>query len=481
MVMRKILKWSLIGSCVIFSVAACRTPKLPATPDMAKLPAAFVTDSLPADTVSSGQTGWQQFYTDELLVKLISEVLENHPDQQLALQQVEIMHQQVLQRRAAFLPTFDGVLSGSYDRYGKYTLNGVGNFDTNLSPNIDKEQRIPDPTPDLFIGIRSRWEIDLWGRMKSEKKAALSRLLAAEKGRRFVSTQLVAHTASLYYELVSLDRELEILLKNIRLQQQALDMVRIQKSAGRATELAVLQFEAQLVRTKSMEFITRRQVSAIENELNFLCGRYEGAIVRSGKVLALAPEIVETGVPAKVINSRPDVQEAEWLLEASKADVIAVKKAFLPALTIMPYAGLNSFNISKWFSLESAALGIVGGLTAPVLNRRILKTNFGIASAQQRSAFETYRKTLLNAFFEINTGISNWRNQQSQYEMKQKEFLVLEAALRTANDLYASGYASYLEVITAQKGVLDAELEQVRTRLQMLQTKVALYRSLGGG
>lgn len=470
---------TIFALLLAFGFASCKVAAPPALPAEKNLPDQFPGSS---DTVSSGEMSWKEFYHDQMLKDLVDTVLLNNPDQILALQRVEVLNQQVIQRRAAFLPSVNAVLSAGLDRYGDYTLNGVGNFDTNLSPNINKDQKIPGPTPDLFLGLRSQWEIDIWGKLKFQKQAAMARFMAAEKGRQFVTTQLVAQVALLYYELVAFDNELEIVRKNIALQTRALEVVQIQKMGGRATELAVQQFQAQLYRTQAMELVMQQQIIALENELNFLAGRYQAKIVRTRQLLhAPAPTLIPAGIPSKALLYRPDVQEAEWMLAAAKADIKAVRAAFLPALTITPYAGLNSFNAAKWISPESAALGILGGLTAPVMNRRQLKSDYNIAGSQQLAAFAVYQRTMLGAYAEISTQINGWRNLRQQFDLKEKEFMVLSSAVQTANDLYLGGYANYLEVITAQKGVLDAELELVTTRLKMLQTKVELYRSLGGG
>jgi outer membrane protein TolC len=143
--------------------------------------------------------------------------------------------------------------------------------------------------------------------------------------------------------------------------------------------------------------------------------------------------------------------------------------------------GLHTYNTSKWINPETLAWGILGGLTAPLLNRRQLKADFNISTAEQKIAYNGYQQTLVTAYNEISTQMNNWSNLSQQFFLKEKEFNVLSTAVQTARDLYVGGYANYLEVITAQKGVLDAELELVDTRLKMMQAKVDLYRALGGG
>ncbi|KYP13285.1 TolC family protein [Flavihumibacter sp. CACIAM 22H1] len=480
--------FKLIGytGILLLVLAGCRVAAPPPLPEEKKIPDEFLpkADSSASriDSTSAGNFHWNIFYTDSLLKNLIDTVLKHNQDQVIALQRVEIMNQQVFQRRAAFLPAVQGVISGGLDRFGEYTMNGVGNYDMNLSPNLKEDQKVPNPVPDLFVGIRSQWEIDLWGKLKAQKKAAMARLLAAENGRKFITTQLVSQVASLYYELAAVDIELDIVQTNIKLQQQALEVVKIQKEGGRATELAVQQFEAQLYRTQTLEWVMKQEMVAIENELNFLANQFDAPVKRTKFAFQdVHPAPLPVGFPADVLFQRPDVQEAGYVLEASKADIKAIRAAFLPALTLQPMIGLHTYNAAKWFSPESLALGVAGGLTAPLLNRRQLKADYRIATAEQLAAFASYQKSLVGAYNEVSTLMNGWSNLSKQFYLKEKEFNVLSKAVQTARDLYVGGYANYLEVITAQKGVLDAELELVETRLKMMQAKVNLYRALGGG
>lgn len=467
-------------AAALLVVTGCRVATPVREPEVKQLPG---TPGNTSDSLGIGDQPWKQFYSDKFLASLVDTAMVNNPDMQMAMQKIAILNQQVLQRRAAFWPTVNAVVSTGVDNYGDYTMNGVGNFDSNLSPNVTGDKKIPDPvTPDYFIGLRSQWEVDLWGKLKSQKKAAIARYEASRQEQRLFSTQMVAQVAGLYYELLSLDNELDILKKNIHLQQQALEVVKIQKQGGRATELAVQQFEAQLLRTQAMEFGVKQQIVGVENELNFLLGRYPQPIRRGTPILQqpLAPTL-QQGVPGNALLNRPDIQSAEWQLQAARADVAAVRAAFLPALTINPYAGLNSFRTSVLFTPESIAWGVLGGLSAPVLNRKQLKADLRIAGSQQLTAFYQYQRSLLNAYQEVATQLSNLRNLNEQYGYKEREFAILSSAVSTARDLYLGGYANYLEVITAQKGVLDAELELVNNRRKLFAAQVDLYRALGGG
>jgi NodT family efflux transporter outer membrane factor (OMF) lipoprotein len=401
----------------------------------------------------------------------------------IALQRINIARAQLSMRKGAMLPSLNGVISAAADRYGDYTLNGVGNYDTNLSPNITDKQTIPvSPTMDYFIGFRSNWEIDMWGKLKDEKKAAVAQLLATEKGRQYAITSLVGEVAGRYYHLLALDNELSILNRNIALQKAALEVVKVQKEAGRATELAVHQFAAQVFNTRAIRYATLQQITIEENMLNILAGRYPQPIQRDSSIMQQTlPPVLQTGLPAALLTRRPDIQQAELELIAAKANISAARKAFLPSLNLTPYVGLNAFKTAMLFNGSSIAYGALAGLTTPIFNQRKLNAGYAVASAQNIEALYNYQKVLLNSFSEVVTNLNNIENTRNSFELKTQEVKELSEAVATAKDLYLTGYASYLEVITAQKGVLTAELELTEGRQQLFQSLINLYRSLGGG
>ena len=458
----------------------CRMPKPLVLPDNKAMPDTFAVSS--TDTAGIGQLPWQQFFEDAPLRALIDTALQYNYALQSSREEMKISEAVLLAARYAWLPNVNLSATAGIDKYGKYTLNGVGNFDTNLSTNISKDQRIPDPTPDFFLGLRSSWEVDLWGKIKARKRAALARYLASAQGRRLVTTLLVSEVAAHYYTLVALDNELAIIKKNIALQETALATVQIQQSAGRATLLAVQQFEAQLLDTRSLEHITRQRQLVVESQLNFLLGRYPQPVPRS-RALAIdtlaAPW--KPGLPGKLLTNRPDIKQAELELAASKADVQAARKAFLPSLNITPYGGFNAFKAGLLLEPASFAYGVLGGITAPLFNQKQLQAQYRINESGSKISYYHYQQKILQAYQEVSVALGNVHNQQHIYALREKEVSVLQSAVSTANDLFLSGYASYLEIITAQKSVLEAELALIHARRDMLAGTVQLYQTLGGG
>ena len=435
------------------------------------------------DTISAASIKWQDFFTDPILVQLINKALVSNPDFKIVAQKIEINKAQLMTAKAALLPSLQGGINLAADRFGRYTMNGVGNFDTNLSPDISKDQQIPQtPYTEMFLGFRSVWEIDIWKKLSNKRKAAATRVLAAEAEQKLLQTLLVSEVAQLYYTLLALDYELDVLKQNITLQQNELELIKIQKQAGRATELAVKQFSAQLMGTKSLEFQIQQQIVSVENQLNAIIGSFPLKIERSHfKEQLKLPNLLTAGLPSSLLAKRPDIVMANWQLQAAGADVEAARAAFLPQLTITPYIGLSAFNPRLLFNTQSIAAGALTGFMAPIFMQKQVQAAYKISQSQNKIAYYEYEKVVLKAVQEVVTDMKAIENLRGSMELKAKETNELKEGLKIAGDLYNAGFATYLEIITAQRNVLDAELQQIILMNKMMLAAVDLYRSLGGG
>lgn len=464
---------------IILVMAGCKAMEPSSMPAVKPMPQQFTGSENMSDTV---KLDFARFFPDTQLQILIDSAMQYNTDLHIAWQRIAIAEARLSARKGALLPAVNAVVSGGAERYGDYTMNGVGNFDTNLSPNISKDQQIPlSPTTDLFVGLRSNWEIDIWGKLRHQRQAAAAELVATRAGRQLIITSLVARLSQGYYELLALDAELDIVKKNISVQEEGLEIVKAQKAGGRATELAVQQFAAQLLNTKAIQYRLLQDRIAVENEVNALAGQYPRTIPRASLPALSERAVVPVGLPAALLSRRPDIREAEFNLAAMQENVQAARAAFLPALTLNPYIGLNAFTPGLLFKGGSVAYGLLGGLTAPLFQQRSLKAQYTIANAGNREAVYKYQQRLLDAYAEVMTKISATQNYRQSYTVKKLEVQQLKEAVATARDLYLSGYANYLEVILAQKNVLEAELELMRQKRDIFVALVQLYRSLGGG
>ncbi|MCS3796444.1 TolC family protein [Niastella sp. OAS944] len=475
--MKNIFSYIIIVS--VGAMAGCKVMQPAPLPAVKPMPQQFAEK---AGETDSANLVFKNIFSDVRLNNFIATALKDNTDLNIALQRIEMAHARLAQRKGAFLPSVNGVVSGAADKYGDYTLNGVGNFDTNLSPNINKDQKIPvSPTTDLFVGLTSTWEIDLWGKLRHLKKAAQAELLATEKGKQLLITSLVATLAEGYYTLLGLDAELKIVRKNIELQKQAVEIVEAQKVGGRANELAVQQFRAQLLNTRGIEFRIMQQRVQVENELNAIAGSYPKHIDRDTSLPESVAVAIEAGLPASLLSARPDVQQAEYELQMMKENVQAARAAFLPSLTLNPYVAFNAFTPSLLFKDGSLAYGVAGGLTAPLFQQRQLKAQFVMANAASKESVYNYQQKLLNAYSEVVTNMNAVDNYKQAHALKLQEVQELYAAVTSARELYLTGYATYLEVITAQKNVLEAELALNEQKKNIYISLIQLYRSLGGG
>lgn len=434
------------------------------------------------DSTGIGSLNWKSIFTDNRLSALIDTALMNNPDLKIAAQRIEMARSGIIQTQGALLPNVSAEVSGGGRKFGDYTMDGVGNYDTNFSENINNDRRIPGPfLPDYFVGLRSSWEIDIWGKLKTRRKAAYNRLLATEKARHVIITGLIAQVASKYYELVALDNELDIIRKNILLQESAVETVKIQKEGGRANELAVKQFTAQMINTKSLEVETLQNIVTAENTLNLLLGRFPTPIVRANLSEQVFPEQVNSGIPANMLRRRPDIQQAQLEMQAYYSDQQATQLAFLPSLNITGLLGFNAFKSNLLFAPASIAYGAAAGLAAPIINRKGLQANQKRSEAESKAALYNYNKAILNGFQEVSTGLKRLENTRRIRDFKTEEVEVLQQGVAISKDLFLTGYASYLEVIVAQRNVLDAELTLTDIRKTQLLALIDLYRALGGG
>lgn len=451
------------------AAASCRLPR-PLQKEKPSLPVTF--DGTTG--TSTALLPWNEFFSDTYLTQLLQSAVSNNFDMRLAEQRVEAARSELLMRKALLSPSVGINTFGSNIRYGRHTMDGEGNATT---PGV------PQPiVPTYMLGISSGWEIDLWGKLHKRKKAAQLRFLSSAMGRNLVLTSLLSEIAYRYYELICLDARLEIIQRNIALQETAVEIMNVQKSAGRVTELAVKQFQAQLIHTRSMKFATLQDVVRIENEIRYLSGTYdEKPILRTSFSIQPNPSFSSSGIPSGLLLNRPDLIQAELELEASHADVEAARKAFLPSVNISANLGLNSFYPGTLFEPAALAYGLVGSLAGPLVNRKQVKGEYGLALAQSNAAYYEYAKKTMAAVYEVKTTLNGIDNLQKQYDLNKEEADALTEAIGIAKDLYLAGYANYLEVITAQKSAVEAELNMVDTRKSLLFSKVNLYRALGGG
>jgi outer membrane protein TolC len=282
---------------------------------------------------------------------------------------------------------------------------------------------------------------------------------------------------------LALNSQLDIVRKNIVIQQRALEIVRIQKQAAAANELAVKKFEAEVLGTQSLEFDIQQKINAQENKINFLLGRYSNKIlIDSVNFLSLQSMPIAVGIPSQLLNNRPDVKQAEFELAAAKLDLKVARAEFYPSFNISSKLGLQAFNPAYLLKFpESVLFSIAGDLAGPLINKNAIKAEYYNANSRQIQAMYNYERTILNAYFEVSTELSNLSNLEKSYQLKSMQVNTLNASVDISNDLFKSAKADYLEVLHTQRDALDAKLELIETKLNQFNSTINIYKALGGG
>ena len=473
-------KYYIFSSAVLLA-AGCKVPAVLSDTAGKELPREFV---IPAsDTLNIQQLTIDDFFADQYLKQLIRKTLRDNPDYRIAFKRISIAEAYLVKSRGALWPSLKGLGNASATQYGKYTMEGVGNFDTNLSPNIEESQKIgTHPTPNYFLGFGADWELDIWGKYRHTKRAAKARFWATVEGKKLLESMLVTQTALVYYDLIALDQEISILHNNIRLQEEAFEVVQIHQEVGRSTLLAVKQMEAQLNNSRSLLYLKQQELQEAETAMQELIGEYEGSVVRSNSIdIQAVRYLYNNAVPVQVMAYRPDIRQALHELEATHADAKAARAAFFPSVNITAYLAYNAFSGEMLFNPASLGWQVLGGITAPILNKNQIRSDFKIATAQQEIAFIELERATMKAYREVNLLLRKISNTNLAYAEKEKESRAITSGVEISQDLYMNGYANYLELIAARKSKLEADLQIIELKRMQVQQLVQLYKVLGGG
>lgn len=461
-----------VAGCI--GLAGCKIADLPLPSENKTVPASY---SIAKDSTNSVSVNWHNYFTDPNLIALIDTALQNNQELNIALREIEMTRNEIMARKAEYRPFGDLAFGTGVERSGRYTWNGVSEEDLKTRPD-----KYPAFVGDQALSGVFSWELDVWKKLHNAKDAAIRRYLATIEGKNFVITQIVSEIANAYYELLVLDNQLEIIKQNIDLQQNALEMVRVQKQAARVNELAVNRFEAQLISTQNLRYEIQQMIVETENRINFLTGRYPVPVKRSVQDLRsidLPP--LASGIPAQLLANRPDVRQAEQQMEAAKLDVQVARANFYPRLTLRAGVGFQAFNPVYLLNPRSVAFNVLGDLTAPLINRNAIKATYYNAGARQVQLVYSYQQTLLNAYTEVMNQLSSRQNYTQSFEVKAKQVDILNRSIDISESLFKSARADYTEVLLTQREALEAKMELTEIKKKQLNATINLYKALGGG
>ena len=467
------LSSSVIALALVASAAGC-IPSLqgndPREPNV-KPPESYAGAS--SGTTSMAARKWSELFANAQLKELIEIALKNNRELNIQLQEIVIAQNEISARKGEYAPKVDGHVGAGVERVGKNTSQG----------RSDDALGLPENMGNFEFGLRGSWEIDVWKKLRNAAKAAGLRYLATIEARNFMTTQIVAEIARSYYELLAFDNQIDILKRNIDIQTSALEVVKLEKQAARVTELAVLRFEAEVLKNRGRLYDVEQEKTQTENRINFLVGRFPQQVVRNADELkAPLPDGIQSGLPSQLLENRPDVRQAELELAAAKLDVKVAKAAFYPSLSLDADVGYRSFNAAHLVQTpESLVYNVAGNLSAPLLNRSAITAQYRTANAKQLQAVFNYEKTVLQAFTDVANQVAMVGNLQKSYDLQTQQVDTLARAAEVSNILFQSARADYMEVLLTRRDSLDAQLDLIETRRRQFQSVVGIYQALGGG
>jgi multidrug efflux system outer membrane protein len=421
------------------------------------------------DSSSIAELPWRKLISDTTLQALISEGLEKNLDLKIAVERINEAQAALERSRAMFLPSLEGGVKVTNNKSSLAALNFPAGININLN------------TMTYQALLNASWEADVWGKLKSGKKAALATFLQSEASARAVQTRLIADIALNYYQLLALDQTLAITeqtLKNRIADQQTMKEL---KTAAVVNGAAVVQSEANRYAAEVAIPDLKRNIREAENALAILLARDPGTIERT-KLSDQQPFVdLAVGVPSQLLRNRPDLQQAEFALRAAFENTNVARTYFYPALTITASGGLSTLQLKDFFN-RSIFYSLIGGITQPIFSQGANKARLKTSEAQQQQAFYRYQQSWLTAGLEVSNALFAYQTATEKEESRARQIAALEKSVEFTKDLLQySSATNYTDVLTSEQALLAAQLNGVNDQLQKLQSVVQLYRALGGG
>ncbi len=410
------------------------------------------------DTTSIGNLDWRELFTDPQLQALIEKGLENNTDLRTAHLRVQEAEAALMTSRLAYLPALNLTPQGT-----------ISSFDGSKAAKSYQ------------LAASASWEIDIFGRLTNAKRSAQAALEQTQSYKQAVRTQLIATIANSYYTLLLLDKQLVISERTASLWKENVQAMQALKKAGLANEAAVSQSEANSLSVEASLLTLRQQINEMENSLSNLLGEVPQRVERGNLDRQEFPETLSTGVPLALLGNRPDVRQAEYSLAQAFYTTNGARSAFYPNINLSGVAGWTNSGGGIIANPGGLLLQAIGSLTQPLFNKGANIAQLKIAKAQQEEASLAFQQSILNAGSEVNNALTQWQTARGRITLADRQIVSLQKAVKSTQLLMDHGNITYLEVLTAQQSLLQAELSQAADRFDEIQGVINLYHALGGG
>lgn len=422
-------------------------------------------DTTITDTTNIAALKWSELFTDTVLHQLINQGLQANLDLKIAIERINEAKANLKLSKAAFLPEVSTNLSVKQSKLSFPQGFGLVNSSTQYE-----------------LGISTAWELDVWGKLSSAKRASIAGLLASDAAKRAVQTQLIANIANYYYELLALDQQMVVTQKTALNRQAEANTIKNLFESSVQNGVAVVQSEASFYEADLAIPDITQKIRETEHALSILLARSPGKIERTSLEQQKMNYDLKPGIPAQLLANRPDVQQAEYTFREAFEQVNVARTYFYPALTISGAGGFSSFGLKQWFNSAGLFANIAGGLSQPLLNKGMNQARLTTAQARQKQALYNFELSLLKASQEVSDALSAYQTAAQKEDKRKKQLTALTKAVSFNKELLNySKNTNYTDVLTAEQNLLTAELKGISDQSQKLHAVVNLYRALGGG
>lgn len=449
---------------------SCLVAKDPKKPDV-KAENLYRTEVVSQDTTSMADISWEKMFTDPILQQHIKKGLQNNFDIRIAIQNIIAAEANLKQGKTGYFPTLSLGADWTHQEMSKNSQFGRVISGTGGSTNTDQYQ----------ITGSFAWEADIWGKIRSNKRAFSAAYLQTIAANQAVKTQVITNIAGLYYQLLSLDAQLKLAQETLINRDKSVETIIALKDAGNVNEVGVKQTEAQKYATELIIEDLKNRIILLENTLSIQLGESSRKIERSTfESQNLNPEI-KLGVSTQLLRNRPDVVAAEYgLVNAFELTNVA-RSNFYPQFRITATGGLQSIELKDWLSTNSLFATVITGLTQPLFNGRQIRTRYEVSKAQHEQAYVRFEQTLITASKEVSDALAQYNNETKKLSIREKQVDALSKAADYSDELLEYGLVNYLEVLTAKDNALNSELSLLDNKYQQYLAIINLYKALGGG
>lgn len=462
----------LLGLTALIGLPSCQVTNKYKSPDVDSKN--LFRNESSSDTATIANIPWKEFFTDPYLQSYIDEALVNNFDMLIAQERIKQAEASLGMARAAYFPEI--ALSAQ--------VNQTRLSNTNPLTGMPKERNsLAYHKESYSLGLVASWELDIWGKLNRQSRAKYAQMLNSYAGRNLIQTSLISNLASTYYSLLALDEQLMITKDMAQLMEESLLTTEALKEGGLTTGAAVEQTRATLASTRASIPGLESNIRQLENAICTMLGRNPGEVPRTSIHNQYTSSKLDHGIPAQMLARRPDVNQAELEFRSAFELTNAAKASFYPSINLssgmIGYSATNG--LSNFFKPENLFASIAGGLTQPIFARKQLITQYRVAKSEQQIALFNFEKTVLSAGQEVSDILYTYESSLRKNNDRQTQVESLTKAVYYTQELQKAGEANYLEVLTAQQGLLQARISQVSDKLEQLQSTSDLYRALGGG